>query len=66
MLRAEGLRYLVESSGEEALFDLERDPRGYADVAADPSYAGRLQEARLTLLQRLLARERPAPWQWPY
>ena len=46
----------MESSGEEALFDLERDPQGYADVAADPSYAGRLQEARLKLLQRLLSR----------
>ena len=65
-LRMEGLRYVVESSGEEALFDLESDPQAYLDVAADPAYAGRLQEARLTLLQRLLARERPTPRQWTY
>ena len=65
-LRLDGLRYVVESSGEEALFDLERDPEAYVDVAADTAYAGRLHEARRTLLRRLLERERPAPRQWTY
>ena len=32
-LRVEGLRYVVDASGAEALFDLERDPLAYEDVA---------------------------------
>ena len=28
-LRVEGLRYVVDASGAEALFDLERDPLAY-------------------------------------
>ena len=65
-LRVEGLRYLVDASGAEALFDLERDPLAYEDVAGESEYADRLQAVRKQLLERLLERERPLPRQWTY
>ena len=65
-LRTEGLRYVVDADGAEALFDLERDPQAYQNVAGDSEYAPRLQAARKRLLERLLARERPLPRQWTY
>ena len=65
-LRVEGLRYVVDASGAEALFDLERDPLAYEDVAGESEYADRLQAVRKRLLERLLERERPLPRQWTY
>ena len=65
-LRTEGLRYVVDADGAEALFDLERDPQAYQNVAGDREYATRLQAVRKRLLERLLARERPLPRQWTY
>ena len=65
-LRVEGLRYVVDAGGAEALFDLERDPLAYQDVAGDSAYATQLQAVRKRLLERLLARERPLPRQWTY
>lgn len=65
-LRVEGLRYVVDADGSEALFDLERDPLAYQDVAGEGEYATRLQAVRKRLLERLLARERPLPRQWTY
>ena len=65
-LRVEGLRYVVDASGAEALFDLERDPLAYEDVAGESEYADQLQAVRKRLLERLLERERPLPRQWTY
>lgn len=65
-LRVEGLRYVVDADGSEALFDLERDPLAYQDMAGEGEYATRLQAVRKRLLERLLARERPLPRQWTY
>ena len=62
----EHLRYVVDAGGAEALFDLERDPLAYQDVAGDSAYATQLQAVRKRLLERLLARERPLPRQWTY
>ena len=65
-LRVEGLRYVVDADGSEALFDLERDPLAYQDVAGEGEYSTRLQAVRKRLLERLLVRERPLPRQWTY
>ena len=65
-LRVEGLHYVVDAGGAETLFDLERDPLAYQDVAGDSAYATQLQAVRKRLLERLLERERPLPRQWKY
>jgi len=65
-LRAPGFRYVSEANGTERLFDLEKDPMEYHDVAADPAYADRLAEMRRLLLRRLIAMERPHERTWPY
>ncbi len=65
-LRTERWRYLCHADGREALYDLEADPLGYVEVAADPSQREALAACRHLLLQRLLERERPLPRIWPY
>ncbi len=65
-LRLDGLRYVLEADGREALYDLGRDPGAYLDVSAEPAYHEPLMHARHTLLTRLLARERPLRRQWAY
>jgi arylsulfatase A-like enzyme len=65
-LRLDGLRYVLEADGREALYDLERDPCAYDDVAADPTYHEALMGTRHALLIRLLARERPLRREWAY
>ena len=65
-LRTGGLRYVVDRSGEEQLYDLAQDRGGYHDVARGPSYGSALAELRRHLLVRLIERERPTPRVWPY
>lgn len=65
-LRTERYRYVCESSGAEHLWDLERDPGEYCDVAADPDYASALAGLRGQLLTRVIANERALPRVWPY
>jgi arylsulfatase A-like enzyme len=65
-LRTPRFHYLCESSGRESLWDLERDPGEYADVAGDPAYASALADLRRLLLQRLLENEQPLPRVWNY
>jgi arylsulfatase A-like enzyme len=65
-LRTERYRYVSEVSGKEMIFDLEKDPSGYVDLAADPEYARVLSEMRVIMLQRLLEMERPLPRTWAY
>ncbi|HVG98254.1 MAG TPA: sulfatase-like hydrolase/transferase, partial [Chloroflexota bacterium] len=68
-LRTERYRYVcrVTAGGpEEHLWDLERDPGEYRDVAADPGYAAALGEHRRLLLARAIANEQPLERAWPY
>ncbi len=65
-LRAPGFRYVSEADGKEMLFDLEKDPMEYHNVAEDPAYKDDLAEMRRLLLRRLIAMERPKAKTWPY
>lgn len=65
-LRSERYRYLVERDGTEALYDLVADPRGITDIAADPAAADALSSCRMTLIRRLIERERPLDRTWTY
>jgi arylsulfatase A-like enzyme len=65
-LRTPGFRYIAHADGRERLWDLERDPGEYRDVAAEPAYAPALAELRHALLRRLIERERPRARVWPY
>jgi arylsulfatase A-like enzyme len=65
-LRMRGLRYVAHADGTELLFDLERDPGGYQDVAGWAEYQTSLAQARWELIRRLIERERPLPRTWAY
>jgi arylsulfatase A-like enzyme len=65
-LRLDGLRYVLEADGCEALYDLQQDPGAYCDVSGDPAYHEPLMHARHTLLTRLLRRERSLRREWAY
>ena len=51
---------------EEHLWDLERDPGEYHDLAADPAASAALADLRRHLLQRVLEQEQPRRRIWPY
>jgi hypothetical protein len=57
---------VVNADGSERLYDMEKDPHGLRDVAKAPQYSNRLQEARLSLLGRMLRIEQPLKREWPY
>jgi arylsulfatase A-like enzyme len=65
-LRSEAHRYVVQSDGTEALYDLSGDPGGYRNVVHDAAYAPVLNDFRHELVIRLLQRERPRARVWPY
>ncbi len=65
-MRVPGYRYIMRASGEELLFDLDKDPGEYENVAADPAYADTVATLRARLLARLLESERPKPRVWAY
>ena len=65
-LRLDGLRYVLEADGQEALYDLQQDPGAYRDVSGDSAYHEPLMHARHALLTRLLRRERPLRREWAY
>jgi len=65
-LRTDRFRYVVEANGSESLFDLDQDPNGYHNLAADSAFAETLAGLRRQTLVRLLERERPMPRVWPY
>jgi len=68
ILRTDRYRYVVESDGDERLFDLREDPREHHDVADDPGYAEALADCRHRLLARttdeLLTAERDRAWRY--
>jgi arylsulfatase A-like enzyme len=65
-LRTDAFRYVVETNGREALYDLHQDPRGYRDVISDPAFTPTLAQMRHHLLRRLLESERPRRRAWAY
>jgi iduronate 2-sulfatase len=65
-LRTARYRYVCEATGAEHLWDIERDPGEYADVATDPEHAATLAEARHHLLTRVIDNERSLARIWPY
>ena len=52
-VRTPRYRYLIHADGTECLWDLDRDPSGHVDVAADAAHTDALAEHRRLLLQRL-------------
>ena len=65
-IRTDSFRYIIESDGRESLYDLQKDPSAYQNVAKDPAYASVLENHRLRLIRRLIEIERPLPAIWPY
>jgi arylsulfatase len=65
-LRTTRYRYVCESTGAEHLWDLDRDPGEYRDVATDPGYQEPLAALRRQLLTRTIANERVLPRVWNY
>jgi len=65
-MRVPGFRYIMRATGEEALFDLEKDPGEYDNVAAHPAYTETTARLRARLLRRLIESERPKPRVWAY
>jgi len=65
-LRTQRWHYVLEADGREMLFDLEKDPSEYHNVADEAASAGPLATLRKALAQRLIAMERPLPRVWPY
>jgi len=65
-LRTAKYRYVSHADGRELLFDLEKDPHGYRNVANEPDYSQALAEMRHQMLQHLLQIERPIPRTWAY
>jgi arylsulfatase A-like enzyme len=65
-LRTERYRYLIQSDGSERLWDLERDPHEYRDLAGDSAYSSILAEQRWLLVQRLVELEHPVSRAWPH
>ena len=60
-VRTTKAKYHKTSEGDEVLFDLERDPDEYVNVARDPSERGLLEEMRERMLLRVLQAEDDLP-----
>ncbi len=65
-LRTPGLRYVLCASSHEELYDLDKDPGGYRDLAGDPQYADLVATFRGELARRLIEMEQPHRRVWPY
>ncbi|WP_281890521.1 sulfatase [Paenibacillus sp. YYML68] len=65
-IRTQQHRYLLESNGQEKLFDLDKDPREYTNVADQPEYREVLAESRRLLAHRMLQIETPRRRTWTY
>lgn len=65
-LRTDEFRYVLETTGEEALYDLDREHGEYVDVSADPEYEDDLARLRYRLLNRLQDIQTQLPQTWVY
>lgn len=65
-LRSSRFRYVAEANGKESLFDLNKDPMEYNNVAENATYTEDLCEMRRLLIKRMLNIEAPLPREWPY
>jgi arylsulfatase A-like enzyme len=58
-LRTDKYRYVTNADGTELLFDTEKDPMDYNNLANDPAYKDTLYELRGLLIRRMLRIESP-------
>ena len=65
-IRTKDYRYLCESDGKEALYDLRTDPMQYHNVVSDSEYQDVLQDMRKRMLVKMLNVEQPRPRTWAY
>lgn len=65
-IRTDRYRYVSYADGREMLFDLEKDPHGYRNLAGEAGYADILAELRHEMLKRLIQIERPIRPVWAY
>jgi len=52
-VRSERYRYALCQNGEEELYDHEKDPHEWRNVASDPTYAQVRKELRITMMRLL-------------
>ncbi|MCL2433526.1 MAG: sulfatase-like hydrolase/transferase [Clostridia bacterium] len=65
-LRCESYRYVANANGREMLFDMEKDPFEYNDVAADPAYHDALHDMRGAMIKRMLKVDKPCEIEFLY
>jgi arylsulfatase A-like enzyme len=65
-LRTDRFRYVLQTTGEEALYDLDKELGEYTDVSEDSEYESDLSRLRYQLLRRLQEIETPRPRSWVY
>jgi arylsulfatase A-like enzyme len=65
-LRTPTHRYLLHGNGREMLFDLQKDPGEYNDVAGAPENENVVHKMRHLLAVKLMEMERPRPRVWRY
>ncbi|MBO2942648.1 sulfatase-like hydrolase/transferase [Paenibacillus sp. F411] len=65
-IRTQSHRYVLETDGKEMLFDLDKDPREYRNVADHPQYHEVLSDMRRLLALRMLEIETPKWRTWTY
>ncbi len=62
-VRTHDHKYARSNTGEERLYDLQRDPGELCDYSSDPAYTGLLNNMRVLLLQRWFEVEKQYPLQ---
>ncbi|MFD2670900.1 sulfatase family protein [Marinicrinis sediminis] len=65
-IRTQQYRYLCEDNGKEGLYDLQKDPMQYHNLAQDIAYAEVLADMRKLLIQKMIQVQQPRPRTWVY
>ena len=65
-LRSQHYRYTVSAEGEEAFYDLRKDPFEYENRIGDPEYEEEIAEHRKALLMRSIRNEYAVPREFVY
>ncbi|MHB1453078.1 MAG: sulfatase family protein [Saccharofermentanales bacterium] len=65
-LRTNRFRYVVNDSGKELLFDIEKDSKEYFDLTENPDYKESLNYCRKSLLVKLIRIEATLKHEWAY